>query len=102
MKFYSEIVKHMCNGSKFALFRLQAKNFFKRNGLTLVETHRTKHSELNYDQDLLTENSQLPCAEDLPHLNILSYPVLRAHRTEHSELPCAEDPPHWTFWATLC
>ncbi len=36
MKFYSEIVKHMWNGSKFALFRLEAKNFYKRNGLTLV------------------------------------------------------------------
>ncbi len=28
----------MWNGSKFALFRLQAKIFLKRNGLTLFET----------------------------------------------------------------
>ena len=32
VKFYSEISKHMWNGSKFALFRLQAKNFLSETG----------------------------------------------------------------------
>ncbi len=44
VKFYSEIVKHMWNGSKFALFCLKAKKIFKRNGLTLsTAVHITWH-----------------------------------------------------------